>query len=242
MIFVRKLLYASEIGHRGKEGTCGQGGGAKDLVSRHDGGFHPRSQIIRITRKGLTISVFHVLKGDGEVDDAGQAEKEGSLLVRWTHGDRAAGQEFVGVLLPGIYGLCRRILGCDPDAEDAAQETFARLCAGVRREEPIKDVRKWAATVAMNVCFDIRRRRGREVPVEDVPEVPGHEAPLESQDAELVLRRMAELPERYRMALDLRFAVGLKPREIAEVLGIEGGTARVLLHNALSALRKKVLG
>lgn len=179
---------------------------------------------------------------DGEVDDPSRVEYEKGLLVRWAKGDRFAGQEFLSLLLPGIIGLCRRILGREQDAEDAAQETFARLCGEVRRGEPLRNVRKWAATVAMNLCIDTRRRQSREIAVENAAEIPGREEALEAMDADLVLRRMAELPERYRAVLDLRFALGLHPRDIAEVLRIEDGTARVLLHNALAALRKKVIG
>lgn len=83
---------------------------------------------------------------------------ERALLGAGAAGDRAAGEALLARMLPGIFGLCRRILGREDAAQDAAQETSARLCAQVRSGEEIRDVRKWAATVAMNLCFDERRR------------------------------------------------------------------------------------
>lgn len=164
-------------------------------------------------------------------------EMEGALLRAWAAGDRAAGEALLARMLPGIYGLCLRILGREDAAQDAAQETFARLCAEVRRREEIRDVRKWSATVAMNLCFDERRRGVREVPVDEAALTF---EPLPSVDRETLAARIRELPERYRTVLHCAFAMDMKPREIAETLGLEDGTARVLLHRALSALRKKL--
>jgi RNA polymerase sigma-70 factor (ECF subfamily) len=168
-------------------------------------------------------------------------DRERALLIEWAGGSRAAGEALLGLLLPGIHGLCLRILRSPPDAEEAAQETFARLCAKVADGEPLEDVRPWAATVAMNLCFDLRRRRGKETPVESVAEfAAASPEPLDTADLEAMKVHVEELPERYRLILHYSFVLDLKPREIAKLMGLEDGAARVLLHRALEALRKKV--
>jgi RNA polymerase sigma-70 factor (ECF subfamily) len=177
----------------------------------------------------------------GLVADLPETESEKGLLARWAAGDRAAGEALLERLLPGIYGLCVRILRRPADAEEAAQETFARLCERVRRGERLEEVRKWAATVAMNLCFDRRRLRTLESPADPGREPQTAVPPLDRADLDLVRERLEELPERYRVVLHHHFVMGFKPREIAEILGLESGTARVLLHRALAALRKKVL-
>ena len=167
-------------------------------------------------------------------------EEDRALLLRWARGDRAAGERLLDRLLPGIYGLCQRILRIEADAEEAAQETFARLCAEVGNGGRLLQVRTWAATVAMNLCFDKRRQRGREI-LSDVPETADVSAePIDRADLERVRECLDELPERYRLALHYHFALNLKPREWAEAMGLEDGAARVLLHRAIAALRKKV--
>lgn len=141
-------------------------------------------------------------------------------------------------MLPGIHGLCFRILGRDADAQDAAQETFARMCAEVRKGTEIRDVKKWAVTVAMNRAIDMKRVRGREVELE--PELaPAAETaePVDGLEIELLRKWMGKLPERYRVVLHHHFYMDMKPQEIAEVMGLEPGTARVLLHRAIAALR-----
>ncbi|MBI2901067.1 MAG: sigma-70 family RNA polymerase sigma factor [Planctomycetes bacterium] len=166
-----------------------------------------------------------------------ESEDDGILARAWATGDRAAGEALLRRMLPGIYGLCLRIVGNDFDAQDAAQETFARLCREVRAGPELRDVRKWAATVAMNLCFDLRRERLRDLPAEPAVDAP---EPLPAADRETLHRAIGELPERYRLVLQYHFMLDLKPRQIAEILGLEDGTARVLLHRAVAALRKKV--
>jgi RNA polymerase sigma-70 factor (ECF subfamily) len=142
-------------------------------------------------------------------------------------------------MLPGIVGLCYRILGREADAHDAAQETFARMCAEVRKGVDIRNVRKWVATVAMNRSIDMRRARGKEVMLDPELAPAAEEAdPVDRLDAQVVKTWMAQLPARYQVVLHHHFYMGLKPQEIADVMGLEDGTARVLLHRAVAALRK----
>lgn len=164
---------------------------------------------------------------------------EKALFSAWARGDRAAGEDLLRLLLPGVYGLCLRILGSEADAEEAAQEALARLCSQARGRGELQDVRKWVVTVAMNLCFDRKRRRAREVLVETGPDPGPSGEPLDAADLDTLKEKVRELPERYQLALHLHFVMDLKPRQIAETLGLEDGAARMLLHRALGALRKK---
>lgn len=174
-----------------------------------------------------------------------EPEQENRLVHSWVAGNPAAGEILLSLLLPGIYGLCRRILQNQADAEDATQEAFLRLCRHVGKGRALDDVRKWMVTVAMNLCFDRRRQKVKELPVPLVEEggtqsaVPESE-PVDTADLDRIRRGMESLPERYRLVLEHHFVLKLKPRQIADVMGLEPGTARVLLHRAISALRKQV--
>ena len=167
------------------------------------------------------------------------SEHEKALLRDWARGNRASGEELLRLMLPGIHGLCFRILRRDADAQDAAQETFARMCAEIRKGTEIRDVKKWAVTVAMNRSIDMKRVRGREVELEPELAPAAEEAePLEGLEIENLRKWMDTLPQRYQVVLHHHFYMDMKPREIAEAMGLEDGTARVLLHRAIAALRK----
>src|SRR5262245_24372759 len=116
-------------------------------------------------------------------------------------------------MLPGIYGLCYRILGRDADAQDAAQETFTRMVAEVKKGTEIRDVKKWVATVAMNRSIDIQRGRKKSVmldpetaPADDTPD------PVDRLDVEHLKTWMEKLPDRYRVVLHHHFYMDMKPR------------------------------
>ena len=64
------------------------------------------------------------------------------------------------------------------------------------------------------------RDRGREVPVAELPDVPGEDGtgPFDARDA--MLGALASLPPRQRAVLVLRYYDGLSEAEIAEALGM----------------------
>ena len=53
-------------------------------------------------------------------------------------------------------------------------------------------------------------------------------------------RAIATVPEKYRLALVLRDIEGLAYEEIAEVLGVPGGTVRSRINRARSMLKRKL--
>jgi len=69
----------------------------------------------------------------------------------------------------------------------------------------------------------------------------GRERTLEREQLqELVGRAIATVPEKYRLALVLRDIEGLAYEEIAQVLGVPGGTVRSRINRARSMLKRKL--
>jgi len=67
------------------------------------------------------------------------------------------------------------------------------------------------------------------------------EAEVDSQQIQgIVGDAITTLPERYRLALVLRDVEGLAYEEIAQVLGIPGGTVRSRINRARLMLKKKL--
>ena len=107
----------------------------------------------------------------------------------------------------------------------------------------------------MNLCLDELRRikRRRELSIlphtidssdteiwEELPSdgpAPDHSTASEEQ-ADLVRKAVAALPEHYRSVVILRHYQDLKFREIADVLQVPEGTVRSYVFHARRALRK----
>jgi RNA polymerase sigma factor (sigma-70 family) len=140
-----------------------------------------------------------------------------------------------------IYNLAARIVGDPDDAADITQEVFLRAYAhpledgGDPRPEP------WLYRIAVNASYDhLRRRAARPTTSLDaVPEVAEQgDCFAAAETTRLVEGCLAGLTPRYRTALILRDLHGLSTAEIAQVMDLHQGAARVLLHRARSAFRK----
>jgi RNA polymerase sigma-70 factor (ECF subfamily) len=143
------------------------------------------------------------------------------------------------------------------EAEDVTAEVFARALRAWERYDPARGtIGAWLVGIAYHTVTDWwrRNRTGGERKVTPMgTEALEHAEPVaaagppDPEDAvirEDLLGRLrdglAELSEREQEALALRFAGGLRAREVGEVLGISEGAVRMLVHRAVGRLRKVV--
>ncbi|HUF14264.1 MAG TPA: RNA polymerase sigma factor [Acidimicrobiia bacterium] len=129
-----------------------------------------------------------------------------------------------------LVSMCR-----DPYwAEDLMQDTFAkatRSLGGYRGGNP----RSWLFSIARSVFIDEVRKRKPE-PTDEIVETPVSDPDVTETDT--ILRVLATLPERQRVALLLSDHAGLTNVEIAEALDASTGAAKVLIHRARLNFRK----
>jgi RNA polymerase sigma factor (sigma-70 family) len=141
-----------------------------------------------------------------------------------------------------VLGVCRRLLGPGPDADDAFQATFLVL---VRKGATLRRpglVANWLYGVALRVARKARaidrRRRDREEPMTDVP-APAAGPPVDewrsALDAEL-----DRLPEKYRAPIVLCHLQGLTLDEAAARLGWPKGTVAGRLSRGRDQLRVRL--
>lgn len=159
-------------------------------------------------------------------------------------GDEAALATLVDRHGVPLHAYLSRLTGDAVEAEDLAQESWVRIARGAAGFDRRRRFRSWAYGIATNVARDrYRRQRARGGPHRALPEtlaVPSGEG---QRLARLDLRgRLAELPERLRQTLLLRYFGGLTEPEIADALGIARGTVKSRLHSAVDALRRSLGG
>lgn len=158
--------------------------------------------------------------------------------------DEAAFAELVRRHGPAVFGVCRRLLGPTPDAEDAFQATFLVLVRRARSTEWREALGPWLYGVALKVARKSRAARARHR-TRERPEHPMSEpttAPAEPDDAGAVLdEELAALPARYRVPLVLCELQGTSRRDAARELGLAEGTLSSRLARGRKLLRARLV-
>ena len=139
-----------------------------------------------------------------------------------------------------VYGLAFTILGDRKAAEDAAQETFARVWRHANAFDPRKGaVTTWLLTIARNVSVDMTRVR---VPMPTDPDMiftsdrAEQEGPY-VEDALRVRDALREIPDEQRRSIVLAVFYGRTAREISELDGIPVGTVKTRIRAAMTKLK-----
>ncbi len=144
-----------------------------------------------------------------------------------------------------VYSYARFHLASPDAAEDVTADTFLKAFrAADRFDERKGSVRTWLFRIAQNTLRDHRRRTRirQHVAIGSMRdlaiEAPSPEERLlwEEQVAQL-LAAVAELGERDREIITLRYGSGLDTGEVAEILGLRETAVRTRLWRALDRLR-----
>ncbi len=167
-------------------------------------------------------------------------------MARAGRGDRVAASALVLRHTDKIMGACYRMLGERAAAEDATQETFLRLWthAGSWRDTGAK-FETWLYRVAMNICLDRLRKRGREAPEDAAPEqidgtLRADQAMVEDERRAAVQAAVDALPDRQRLAVTLCHYQELSNIEAAAIMEASVEAVESLLARARRTLRARL--
>jgi RNA polymerase sigma-70 factor (ECF subfamily) len=171
------------------------------------------------------------------------------LVARAQAGERAALEELLTRLRPGVLRYCRARLGRSAGSFGSADDVAQEVCMAVLKALPryVDQGRPFAAFVygiAGHKVADAQRAsfRDRSDVTDELPERAddglGPEdavvAAAEAAEANALLDR---LPPAHRELLLLRVVAGLSAEETGAALGMTPGAVRVAQHRALARLR-----
>ncbi len=170
---------------------------------------------------------------------------DASLLERFVAGrDEAAFELLIWRHGPMVLGLCRRMLHCEQDAEDAFQAAFlllARKAASVRRREAVAG---WLYRTAYRIALRVRqtdRHRPVAIPPGADPVASASEPDIIWRDLRPVLDdEIHRLPAKYRLPIILCYFQGRTHAEAALELGCPKGTVSVRLQRGRELLRGRL--
>ena len=173
------------------------------------------------------------------------------LLAAYQGGDDAAFAQLVKRYEKALYNFLLRFLGKRALAEDVFQETFLQVHVSADRFDLSRRFRPWLYTIASNKARDLLRSSARRPAMqltgtEDqdgdgqlwemlVRDETTPDAMLEKkQQADLVRKAVADMPERLREILIMAYFDQLSYKEMAEALEVPLGTVKSRLHSAVA--------
>lgn len=185
-----------------------------------------------------------------------KADMDDGLLDDLRAGDNAARERFVRANISWMLALARRLTQDPALAEDCVQEAFFNAFRHIDGFQQRSSLRTWLHRILVNQAMSkLRtRERKREASIDEFmplfdqnacrieapwPSIADPEEILDREDRrQLVQMKIEELPDSFRIIVQLRDIEELSTREVAEGLGLSEANVKVRLHRARSALKK----
>lgn len=158
-----------------------------------------------------------------------------------------------------VFNIAYRMLGNYDEAADVTQETFINAYRNLHRFRGESNVFTWLYQIAVNLCRNRLRKRGRQerreaVSLDAASEDPDGKSAKEIPDLsaaphtvvernelrEKIVAAIEALPPDYREVIVLREFQGLSYNEIVAVTGISLDNVKTRLSRARAMLRHRV--
>lgn len=171
-----------------------------------------------------------------------EGQSDGELMVR-VAGER----EVFGCIIARYEEKLRRYLrrlmpGLGEEADDVLQDIFIKVYVNAHGFDPSLSFSSWIYRIAHNEAVSWLRKKKARPETVDLGEddfqtfIEQIESSSDGEDVRLtkdaVARVLAEMDERYRTVLVLKFLEGKSYEEISDILRVPGGTVATLIHRA----------
>lgn len=178
-----------------------------------------------------------------------RGDAEARIVARLAAGDMDAAAELYDRYAGQVFGLARRILRNDGDAEEVVQDVFSQAWRTAHAFASARGtVGGWLLVMARTRAIDrLRARQSRPdttgEPYAETLRAPGIspvDQVLSDEQADRIRAALVALPDPQRQALELAYYEGLTQSEIADRLTEPLGTVKTRMRTALATLRERL--
>lgn len=149
-------------------------------------------------------------------------------------------------LQPALQLTAEKLLRSEADAEDTVQETVIDLWQRRNELEHVRDLRAYAMQSLKNRCISFLRK-SRDIATDRIELLDAvdddairEEVTLTEERAARLDTMMAQLPERQREAVTMRYIEGVSHEEMQRRLGMSSTNVYATLSRAMSALKSMI--
>ena len=184
--------------------------------------------------------------------DYGKSE-EADLIRRVQAGDEMAFRDVVERYQAKVFSIIFGILRNHNDAEDIAQQVFAKIYFSIRSFDFRSSLLTWIYKITVNECYDyLRKKKVRKLvyesdfseeeslKMENTESAIDRHAPVDTSLAQrdLVNKLLSKISEEDRSLILLKEVEGHSVEELAHMTGMNENTIKVKLFRARQKLLK----
>ena len=176
-----------------------------------------------------------------------EAYKRDAQLVREVlSGDSSAFAELMSLYKKRVESLGMSFFKNAADAEDFAQDVFLKAYTKLDSFRGESLFSTWLTRMAYNTAINAVNRRAQFLSIADENLLPDNgltpeEKELRLLTMETVRESLKELPEKYKIVLDLYFFYDNSYSEISEITGLAENTVKSHIFRAKKLLREKIV-
>ena len=155
---------------------------------------------------------------------------------------------------PDILRFCRITAGNKADGDELYQDTMLLLLEKRKDLDGSQNVKSYAISAAVKLWKNRQRKVARRlhlVPQESLEELTRRgiqsgettspeEDLLQKSQTEVLRQMIRQLPQRYRLPLQLHYSADLPVKEIAKLMKLPEGTIKTRLRRAKEQLRQQL--
>lgn len=156
-------------------------------------------------------------------------------------GDKIAFSELVKRHQSALLRTCTRMVKDEELAEDIVQETFVKVFRKIHLFEGRSSFKSWLYQIALNTARNkLRSNRLDMISMDHVQlstKATAESSLVENDIREILKLEVARLPDRQRMALELRIYEDLSFQEIAEIMECPYDTAKANYRHGILKIK-----
>lgn len=164
---------------------------------------------------------------------------EKDLINACRQRERRAQQALYDRFAPNMFGVCKRYVKTQEDAEDVLIEAFFKVLTNIEQYKGEGSFEGWIRRIVVNESLMALRKRVNFSQMVELSEVdiPVTTSALQDLVARDILNLIDILPIGYRTVFNLYVLEGYKHREIAQIMGISINTSKSQLILAKKRLK-----
>ena len=170
---------------------------------------------------------------------------EEELIRRCKEHDRSAQKMLFEKYANKMMAVCMRYCKNQEDAKDLLQDGYYKVFTSIKSFKGNSKIDTWMTRIFINIALN-KQRLGRnkynhyEFDTNFEKAEMSEEVPNEEIDAKIVINALNELPDIYKVVLNLYAIDGLSHKDIAKQLGISEGSSKSRLSRGRSFLNAKL--